>query len=118
MEGQFFTLMNQTRAANGRAPLAWNGCLAAIARGWSASMAANGVLQHHVPLQAVLNAGAPSWSNGGENVGEGGDIGTLNSAFVASPEHFANITGNFNQVGIGVVVSGSTIWVTFDFALA
>ena len=81
-------------------------------------MAQSGVLQHHVPLQAVLDAGAPTWTGGGENVGEGGDVGTLNNAFNASPEHFSNIVGNFNQVGVGVVVSGSTIWVTFDFALA
>jgi len=40
----------------------------------------------------------------------------LNVAFDHSPEHYANIVKpGYNKVGIGVVVSGGTIWVTFDF---
>ena len=34
---------------------------------------------------------------------------------MASSGHRANILGNYNRVGVGVVVQGDHIWVTFDF---
>jgi hypothetical protein len=62
----------------------------------------------------LLNA-----SSIGENVGMGGAVGQVNDAFMNSPHHRDNIldTG-FNQVGIGVIVSGGTVYVTEDFVQA
>jgi len=52
----------------------------------------------------------------GENVGMGGDVPSLHDAFMNSPHHRENILdAAFNQVGIGVIVSGGTVYVTEDF---
>src|SRR5205085_7816616 len=52
----------------------------------------------------------------GENVGMGGDVPSLHDAFMNSEHHRENILdGGFNQVGIGVIVSGGVVYVTEDF---
>jgi hypothetical protein len=52
----------------------------------------------------------------GENVGMGGDVAGLHDALMNSPHHRENILDPaFNQVGIGVIVSGGTVFVTEDF---
>jgi hypothetical protein len=58
------------------------------------------------------------WAGLGENVGYGGSLQVLNSAFLASPEHRANIMGRYNQVGIGVATDKhGLIWVSEVFRL-
>lgn len=120
MERQFFDLLNATRAANGRGPLGCNENLTSIARDWSAGMSNVGGLNHHPDLGGQVCSAVPSWTACGENIGFGGSVDTINGALINSPEHFANIVGNYNQVGIGVFVGPGpdgpgTIWVTFEF---
>src|SRR5207244_2769948 len=48
--------------------------------------------------------------------GFGPSVGSIQNAFINSPPHRANILGDYNRVGIGVVRdSNNTIWVTLDF---
>jgi len=34
---------------------------------------------------------------------------------MSSRRHYANIVGDFNRMGVGVHIDGSTLWATFDF---
>jgi hypothetical protein len=111
-EAQFVALINQLRASRDVGTLSVNGQLAAHARAWSVTMSSSGL--HENPDQAW---GAPSgWTALGENVGTGSSVGQIEQAFVDSPPHYANlIDPHFNQVGVGVVVSEGTLWVTEEF---
>ena len=61
-----------------------------------------------------LPAGATHW---GENVGYGYTPATLETAFMASAPHRANILGQYTQVGVGAATgSNGMLWVTVDFA--
>ncbi len=73
-----------------------------------------------------------NWKRLAENVGVGGlrascdqtelglntdrIVAKLHDAFVASPGHYENMVGDFNQVGIGVHLDPDELWVTVRFA--
>jgi uncharacterized protein YkwD len=113
-------LTNQTRAQAGLPPLVWDQAAAGIASWWSGKMANSGTLSHNPYLaDQISSQDTANWSRLGENVGYGWSLQQLQDAFVASPGHYANIVGDYNQVGIGVVTDGSgRIWVTLDFVKA
>ena len=116
-EQDFWNQTNAARAQNGLGPLQWDEDAANVARGWSAQMAATQALSHNPVLaDDISNFVTNDWTRIGENVGYGPSVGTLQNAFMNSPGHRANVLGNYNRVGIGVVrdVRG-TIWVTLDF---
>ena len=112
-EQQFVSLINQLRQAKGLRLLGVDPRLTTVARNWSAHMASTSNLYHNPNLASQ----APSdWIRLGENVGYGPDVATIHKAFVNSPKHYANLVdGAFNGVGIGVVMKGSTMWVTEVF---
>jgi Cysteine-rich secretory protein family len=113
MENQFVSRMNADRAQQGLAPLTVDPQLTAAARSWSDAIEGNGSLSHNPNIQKELPAG---WTRWGENVGAGPSVSSLDAAFMASPEHRANILGAFTLVGVGVdVTEAGTIWVTVDF---
>ncbi|GEM_PF-1196518 len=115
-EQAFLDQTNATRAQNGLGPLQWDEGEANIARSWSSQMAGSQTLSHNPNLVAQTQAITPDWQRVGENVGFGPTVDALQNAFVNSPPHFANIVGDYNRVGIGVVRDGNnTIWVTLDF---
>lgn len=115
-EAQFLDLTNQLRASLGIQQLTPNAQLISVARNWSAQMAAAGTISHN----PALTSQAPSnWTQLGENVGMGGAVGAIQTAFINSPHHYENLAnGAYNQVGIGVVDSNGTIFVTVDFMAA
>jgi len=114
-EAQFFVALNGVRARNGVPPLATDGQLINVARGWSAQMAGAGALSHNPSLSSQVT----NWLSIGENVGTGSDVNSIEAALEASPHHFENMVDpHFNYVGIGVVESGGAIWVTEDFKQA
>lgn len=115
VEQQFFDLLNAERAANGLSPLTRDPGLDAVARSWSGRMNTDNQLKHRPDLAAQIQAVEPAWQRGGENVGTGGEVQALHNAFVASKGHFDNIVGDWNRLGVGVVVNGNRIWVTFNF---
>jgi Cysteine-rich secretory protein family len=134
---QFFALLNATRNTLGHGELQRDTGLDALALDWANHMAdvydttrtirskdlpssncdAVSALCHRPSLGASGAAIEPGWRAIGENVGTGGAVEGLHDAFVKSPGHFANIIGNYNRVGIGVVVRNERIWVTFNFLL-
>jgi hypothetical protein len=133
-EAQFLTLLNQARAANGQASLARDGALDGVGRDWSTHMATiyagNGgvtidpaaptdcnrsALCHRPNLADAVTAASPGWLAAGENIGVGGDVQALHDGFMNSPGHRANVLGDYDRVGVGVITNGTQMWVTFDF---
>lgn len=124
-EQEFVDRLNAYRASRGRGPLAVNGALSQQAREWSQYMADRNHLHHATtswgaPSQYVyttlMHQSVPGWTAAGENIGKGGSVVQLHDAFVGSPGHEENMVGNYNQVGVGVHLSGAYIWVTVRFA--
>lgn len=112
-EALFVALTNQLRVAHGLNPLATNGALLSVARGWSGNMAAAGAISHNMNLPNVISG---PWTKLGENVGTGWTVDSIQNAFIASPHHYENLVDPvYNYVGIGVVDSGGKIYVTVDF---
>jgi uncharacterized protein YkwD len=116
-EAQFLALTNQLRSTLGIQQLTPNAQMTSIARQWSAQMAAAGTISHNPSLTSQ----APSnWTRLGENVGMGGAVQAIQTAFINSPHHYENLAnGAYNQVGVGVVDGANgTIFVTVDFLTA
>lgn len=108
----FVGLINADRRRSGLAPLSLSLDLTSVARTWSAAMADAGNISHNPQLGRQLG----SWITAGENVGYGGGAVQLHLAFMASPEHQANVLSRgYTQVGIGVVERDGTMYVTEDF---
>ncbi len=111
-EAAFVTKINELRASKGLGPLQVNANLTDKARAWSAGMAAAGKIWHSTLSDGVTE----DWKKLGENVGMGGSVDGLHRAFVNSPGHYANLVDPaFTHVGIGIVMNGSTIYVTEVF---
>ena len=119
-EAAFTEAINASRAEEGLEPLVPNLELQGIARTWSVAMDAADLLSHN-PSYAEEYGG--HWRTMGENVGRSTYPGAsaarfvevLHQAFMDSPGHRANILGDYNQVGVGVLVDRSTMWVTVNF---
>lgn len=115
IEADFVARINAVRAANGAGPLAVEDQLVSVARTWTDVMVAAGNISHNPNLSTDILG----WRHLGENVGMGPSVDSLEAAFEASPHHFANmIDPTFTTIGVGVTVSGSTIFVTEDYKTA
>ena len=130
-ESHFVSLINYERTtdtrswscgrAGGLNSLAVYSDLVAVARKHSEQMAAKGTIWHD---SSTWNS-VSGWTEYGENVGMGPDnisdpVGNLHTAFMNSSEHCQNILFShsnppFNEVGVGVVVSNNTMYVTEIF---
>ena len=130
-ESRFVSLINYERTtdtkswscgrAGGLNSLAVYSDLVAVARKHSQQMAAKGTIWHD---SSTWNS-VSGWSEYGENVGMGPSnmtdpVGNLHTAFMNSSEHCQNILWShtnptFNQVGVGVVISNNTMYVTEIF---
>jgi hypothetical protein len=101
-------LINQDRAAAGLPPLRWSTCLAGVAQGESVRQAAQGFISHAGGVNLDLACG---FTRAGENVGDtsaGIDDAQLNTLFMNSPGHRANILNpSFTSVGTAWVVAPS-----------
>jgi uncharacterized protein YkwD len=109
--------MNGDRGANGLGALCGNGQLMGIAQTWANWMAQNASLTHQ-DLGAVI--GSTAFSAMAENilVGPGGmSIGQMESAWMQSPGHRANIlSGAYRAAGVGIAYgSDGRVWVAVDF---
>ena len=112
-EATFVARINEARAAKGVAPVVVDVRLVTVARNWTATMVSDQTL-HHNPN---LSAQSPStWRKIGENIGYGGSVASVADALFNSPGHYANMVDPaFNAVGVGILWSGGTVWVTEDF---
>ena len=101
-------LINQDRAAHGLGPLTWNSCLYNVAVSNAKRIAAQGYLSHTGGPQADLSCGLGHQA--GENIGDwsgGINDAKLNSMFMASPDHYANIMGPYHYVATAWVVASN-----------
>ena len=117
-EWDFAAHINQSRYDAGLPPLGVLPVLREVARGQSARMAQQNRLYHNPNLQSDITTAAPDWQRAGENVGRGYDVEGLHQAFMNSPAHRANVLGQYNYVGLGVVFAGDVTWVTEVFLQA
>jgi hypothetical protein len=114
-EQGFLSAINSSRSSNGLGPLAMDGGLQSHARKHTADMiAANEIF--HSSADELRAAAGSGWSKLGENVGRGGTVSSLHSAFMDSSGHRANILGDYNYVGIGTDTSSDgVLYVTVVF---
>ena len=108
-------LVNNARRANGKAALATNVSLIITAQAWSQNMASTQKLVH----RTSLSDGAPGgWRKLGENIGYASTVDGIQTAFMNSAGHKANILDSaFNNVGIGITRDGNgRYWETQEFA--
>jgi uncharacterized protein YkwD len=113
---QMVGLTNQDRSARGRADLNFNAKISRYAKDHSRQMANKGFL-YHSDDSTLMGLLAPyHWSAGGENVGVGGSLDGLESAFMHSKDHRENILGRqYDHMAVGVFRDGDTLWVTVIF---
>lgn len=125
-ETSFLDRLNATRATNGLDALQRDAGLDNVARNWSASMAGGacggtGAICHRPGLMAAVAAIDGNAATAGENVAfigssdVAGSVDKLSTALEQSPGHLANILGNYNRVGVGLVATADKVFVTFDF---
>ncbi|MFP5316768.1 MAG: CAP domain-containing protein, partial [Acidimicrobiia bacterium] len=82
-------------------------------------MAAAGRISHNPDIKGDLRAAGVEWRKSGENVGMGGSLASIHEALLASPGHFRNIVDpDFDRVGLGVVVTGNTLWLVQNFVMS
>jgi uncharacterized protein YkwD len=124
--------INAARAQYGRAPLALNSTITAVAYGHAADMLAYNYFSHTsrngMTYRQRLTAGGVSYGYSGENIcylgGGGGIQATLNwchAQFWAEPypgggNHKDNILSpNYRRIGIGIASGGGKVYVVWDF---
>lgn len=111
-EADFHGRINSLRSANGLAGLSRNGALDSRARSWAKTMAESGSLKH-----SNMGSLVPPWSGAAENVGKGGSVSSIFGLLKGSGGHFANMVGDYTDVGIGVWRDSSgTLWTVHVFA--
>jgi uncharacterized protein YkwD len=124
-EAALLNAMNRARATHGVAPLRADARLERAARSHSREMLVTGSFDHGAFVQRMLQFDVTA-AIVGENLAWGsGARGTANgivAAWLASPEHRANLLeGSFTRVGVGAIVgsflgvSGARV-VTADFS--
>jgi uncharacterized protein YkwD len=100
-------LINRDRASAGLGPLTWNSCLAPVAVANAVRLSRQGWVQPYHTNGTSLDLGCHLGNQAGENVGwwSGGvNDPQLNTMFMNSPEHRANIMGPYHYV--------ATAWAT------
>jgi uncharacterized protein YkwD len=113
---EFVYAIEVVRGQRGLPALIPDASVSAGAQEWSGGMALFNTLVHDRQFGTELSANDPSWQVEGENVGVGPSPQSVHAAFMASPEHLANILGNYTHVGVGVFVDGTgRVWVTERF---
>jgi hypothetical protein len=111
-EQQFACLVNAERAKVGRPALRIATDLRSVARSHSVVMADANHLHHNPNLASQVK----NWSVLAENVGRGSSVTALHSALMNSDGHRRNILDErVTELGVGVEVRGSTVWVTQVF---
>jgi uncharacterized protein YkwD len=122
-ERRLFTAVNRARQAQGLPSLKWDDALAAAARRHAGVMANHGAAEHSfageptLPSRATL-AGA-HFSSLSENVVQGSEVGLIESEFLKSPNHRANmLDSDMDTVGIGVALRAGQLFVVEDFSKA
>jgi uncharacterized protein YkwD len=105
--------VNEVRHKHGVAPLKMSPLVVDLAHDHNLLMARKNRLFHTKDLGSKLRV---NWWCWGENIGVGTKPWGLFKAYMASPEHRANILGRgYDHVGINFVVRRGVMWSTMDF---
>ena len=113
-EKAFAVKMNNARSERGQTKFVLDKQLSKVARRHARIMALDNDLFHS--NMTKLGQRVTRWSTLGENVGMGGSVSSLHSAFMASPGHKANILySGFKHVGVGTTERNNTLFVTVVF---
>lgn len=111
-------LINRDRAAYGLGPLTWSSCLYSVAVANARRIAAQGYLSHTNGPNVDLTCGLGRQA--GENIGywSGGiNDAQLNTMFMNSPDHRANILGPYHYVATDwVVASNGYAYIAVEFS--
>jgi len=114
--GVEFSLVNQDRAANGVATLAWSGALARVAQYRAQDMLNRNYFSHYDPVTGqlafvqLLHLWGIPYTTAGENIAwsTNPSMAGINTMFMNSPEHRANIlSGAYHRLGVGVASNGA-----------
>lgn len=103
-------MVNASRRAHGLHSLASDGRAMAKAQAWAAHMASTGRVEHSGGGSRLSTAGLPRWCSVGENVGKATSTAHVESLWMASSAHRANIMGSYNRIGTGVVRKGQYVY--------
>jgi uncharacterized protein YkwD len=109
-------LTNSDRVHHERSALSFAERLAAYAKSHSEAMAKKGYIYHSTgdELRGALEG--YKWELGGENVGVGGSLESLEDAFMASEPHRKNILRRvYDHAAVGIARADDRIWVTVIF---
>jgi uncharacterized protein YkwD len=110
-------LINQDRQAAGLAPLQWSPCLANVATGQAARMAAQGYISH--ANGRSLDLACHLGTRASESIGfQGGGINdaAMNAWFMGDAPHRANILGPYHYVGVAwVLTPNGTAYLAVEF---
>jgi uncharacterized protein YkwD len=101
-------LINADRRAHGLAPLTWSSCLYNVAASNARRIAAQEYLSHTNGPQVDLTCHLGN--RAGENIGYwslGINDSQLNTMFMNSPDHYANIMGPYHYVATAWVVGAN-----------
>ena len=114
--------INNARRQHGLQPLTVIAGATDVARRWSWKLANSQVLSHNPAIVSdIASAGSAAWTEIAENVGEGPSDKPeeLFNAYMASPEHRANILDHGARfIGVGTVERNGLAWNTLDFTNA
>ena len=109
-----YTLVNEARVEEGLPPLTRNANLDAVAAAWADQMANMGQLEHNPDVGDQIPSG---WSSWGENIAQGHQTGVaMHNGWMNSPGHYANIMGDFSDIGIAFLEADGTTWGVQVFA--
>ena len=120
-----FSLVNQDRAANGVAPLSYSASLARVAQYRAQDMLNRNYFSHYDPLTGqlafvgLLRLWGIPYSTAGENIAwsTNPSMAAINTMFMSSPEHRANILkAAYHRVGLGVASNGAKTMVVEVFS--
>jgi uncharacterized protein YkwD len=113
---QMVALTNTDREEHGRRDLTFQAQISRYARQHSLAMAKKGYIFHSTEQQLLDALGDVRWSIGGENVGVGGSLESLQRAFMASKLHRQNILRKtFDHMAVGIVRQDDALWITVIF---
>jgi uncharacterized protein YkwD len=123
--GVEFSLVNQDRAANGVASLAYSAALARVAQYRAQDMLNRNYFSHYDPATGqlafaqLLRLWGIPYSTAGENIAWSTDpsMAAINTMFMNSPDHRANIQkAGYHRMGIGVASNGAKVIVVEVFS--
>ncbi len=120
-EERLVNLVNRERVKAGLPELALDERLAGVARQHSSMMAEKRAIAHQFEGELGVKQRVATttlhFNYSGENVALDSDIEQAHVGLMNSPPHRHNLLSpDYNAIGVGVVRSGSTIYVTEDFA--